>query len=52
MTAKGKLQCDLFVYKLAEELLLDFEPGLAESFNALNDRSLIGVQQCGQFTSR
>ena len=28
VTAKGKLETDLFIYKLAEELLLDFEPGL------------------------
>ena len=30
VTAKGKLETDLFVYKLPEELLLDFEPGLTE----------------------
>lgn len=30
ITAKGKMQSDLFVYRLADELLLDFEPGLAE----------------------
>ena len=29
VTAKGKLQSDLYVYARAEELLLDFEPGLA-----------------------
>lgn len=29
VTAKGKLQSDLNVYCLADELLLDFEPGLA-----------------------
>src|SRR6266480_3836897 len=28
-TAKGKMQSDLNVYALREELLLDFEPGLA-----------------------
>ncbi|MBK8001893.1 MAG: aminomethyl transferase family protein [Verrucomicrobia bacterium] len=28
VTAKGKLQSDLNVYSLADELLLDFEPGL------------------------
>ena len=27
VSAKGKLQSDLFLYKLDEELLLDFEPG-------------------------
>lgn len=29
VTAKGKLQSDLYVYQLAEEILLDFEPGLS-----------------------
>jgi folate-binding protein YgfZ len=28
VTAKGKMQSDLFIYCLREELLLDFEPGL------------------------
>jgi folate-binding protein YgfZ len=28
VNAKGKIQSDLFVYKLSEEILLDFEPGL------------------------
>ncbi len=28
VTAKGKLQSDLYIYQLAEEILLDFEPGL------------------------
>jgi folate-binding protein YgfZ len=31
VTAKGKLQSDLNIYSLANELLLDFEPGLAEA---------------------
>lgn len=31
ITAKGKLQSDLFIYCLTDELLLDFEPGLADS---------------------
>jgi folate-binding protein YgfZ len=30
VTAKGKLETDLFIYKLQEELLLDFEPGLTQ----------------------
>ena len=30
VTAKGKLQSDLNIYCLPDELLLDFEPGLAE----------------------
>ena len=29
-TAKGKMQADLNIYRLQEELLLDFEPGLTE----------------------
>ena len=29
VTAKGKMQSDLFIYCLRDELLLDFEPGLA-----------------------
>ena len=28
VTAKGKMQSDLFIYCLPDELLLDFEPGL------------------------
>ena len=31
VTAKGKLQSDLNIYCLAEELLLDFEPGLSKA---------------------
>lgn len=31
VTNKGKLQSDLFVYALANEILLDFEPGLSDS---------------------
>ena len=27
-TAKGKMQSDLNIYRLEDELLLDFEPGL------------------------
>lgn len=30
VTAKGKLETDLFIYKLQEELLLDFESGLTQ----------------------
>jgi folate-binding protein YgfZ len=41
VTAKGKLQCDLFVYKLAEELLLDFEPGLAATIIARLEKYII-----------
>jgi folate-binding protein YgfZ len=30
VNAKGKMQSDLYIYKLGDELLLDFEPGLSE----------------------
>jgi folate-binding protein YgfZ len=30
VTAKGKIESDLFIYKLDDELLLDFEPGLTD----------------------
>jgi len=30
ITAKGKMQSDLRVFRLAEEILLDFEPGLTQ----------------------
>ncbi|MGZ5568369.1 MAG: CAF17-like 4Fe-4S cluster assembly/insertion protein YgfZ, partial [Limisphaerales bacterium] len=35
VTAKGRIQSDLNVYSLANEILLDFEPGLAD---AIKDR--------------
>lgn len=41
VTAKGKLQCDLFVYKLTEELLLDFEPGLSASVSQRLEKYII-----------
>ena len=31
VTAKGKLQSDLNIFRLPNELLLDFEPGLTET---------------------
>ena len=31
-TAKGKMESDLNIFALADELLLDFEPGLTEKF--------------------
>lgn len=31
VNAKGRMQCDLFIYKLNDELLLDFEPGLTQT---------------------
>src|SRR5579862_9377142 len=33
VTAKGRMQSDLNVYCLAEELLLDFEPGLTQNIS-------------------
>ncbi len=41
VTAKGKLQTDLFVYKLADELLLDFEPGLTAEVSARLEKYVI-----------
>lgn len=50
VTGKGKLQSDLFIYKLDEEILLDFEPGLTpqvinrlEKYIVADDVSLIDV---------
>ena len=31
VTAKGRMQSDLFIYQLPNEILLDFEPGLASN---------------------
>jgi folate-binding protein YgfZ len=41
VTAKGKLQSDLFVYKLTDELLLDFEPGLTTAIVARLEKYII-----------
>lgn len=41
VTAKGKLQSDLNIYSLPNELLLDFEPGLAESITQRLDKYII-----------
>ena len=41
VTAKGKVQCDLFIYKLPDELLLDFEPGLVPSITARLEKYII-----------
>ncbi len=40
-TAKGKMESDLFVYNLAGELLLDFEPGLAERVTQRLEKYLV-----------
>ncbi len=41
VTAKGKLDSDLFVYRLANEFLLDFEPGYAAAVAQRLDRYII-----------
>jgi folate-binding protein YgfZ len=41
VTAKGKLQSDLNIYALPNELLLDFEPGLAKSVSERLEKYII-----------
>lgn len=41
ITAKGKMQSDLFIHRLTDELLLDFEPGLAEAVSQRLDKYVI-----------
>lgn len=41
VTAKGKIESDLFIYKLTEELLLDFEPGLTARVTQRLERYVI-----------
>jgi folate-binding protein YgfZ len=41
VAAKGRIESDLFVYKLAEELLLDFEPGLAAKITGRLEKYII-----------
>src|SRR6266403_1639657 len=41
ITAKGKMQSDLNVCCLADELLLDFEPGLTEAISQRLDKYII-----------
>ena len=40
-TAKGKMEGDLNIYALADELLLDFEPGLTEKITARLEKFLV-----------
>ncbi len=40
-TAKGKMESDLNIFCLADELLLDFEPGLAEKISARLEKFLV-----------
>ena len=41
ITAKGKMQSDLNIYNLENELLLDFEPGLTEAVTQRLDKYII-----------
>jgi folate-binding protein YgfZ len=41
VTAKGKLQSDLYIYQLADEVLLDFEPGLTATVMERLDKYII-----------
>jgi folate-binding protein YgfZ len=41
ITAKGKMQSDLNIYNLGNELLLDFEPGLSEAVSQRIDKYII-----------
>src|SRR5436190_4859499 len=40
-TAKGKLQSDLYVFTLADELLLDFEPGLTAAVSERLEKYIV-----------
>ena len=40
-TLKGKMESDLNIYRLAEELLLDFEPGLTAKVTARLEKNLV-----------
>ncbi len=40
-TAKGKMESDLNIFCLADELLLDFEPGLAEKISARLEKFIV-----------
>ena len=41
VNAKGKMESDLFAYRLAEEILLDFEPGLIDAVKARLEKFII-----------
>lgn len=40
-TSKGKMESDLNIFALADELLLDFEPGLAEKISARLEKFIV-----------
>jgi len=41
VNAKGKFESDLFIYRLAEEILLDFEPGLSTAIAARLEKFVV-----------
>lgn len=41
VSAKGRVECDLNIYALADELLLDFEPGLTTKLSARFDHYIV-----------
>jgi len=41
VNAKGKMESDLFAYRLAEEILLDFEPGLMDAIKTRLEKFII-----------
>ncbi|SVE46424.1 uncharacterized protein METZ01_LOCUS499278, partial [marine metagenome] len=41
VNAKGKMESDLFAYRLAEEILLDFEPRLIDAVKARLEKFII-----------
>ena len=41
ITAKGKMECDLNIFCLADELLLDFEPGLTEKISQRLEKYIV-----------
>src|SRR5438876_7300330 len=40
-TAKGKMESDLYIYCLQDELLLDFEPGLTAKVSARLEKYIV-----------
>ncbi len=40
-TAKGRMQSDLFIYALQDELLLDFEPGLTQTVSGRLEKFIV-----------
>src|SRR5204863_4725687 len=41
VTAKGKMESDLNIYSLQDELLLDFEPGLTEKISQRLEKYIV-----------